>query len=46
MFIPSESEASTHNLNCLREAAKNNSIFLMARPLRGGGGKGLATKKR
>ena len=28
-----------------REAAKNNGLFLVARPLRGGGGKGLATKK-
>ena len=28
----------------LRKAAKN--LFLMARPLRGGGGKGLATKKK
>ena len=29
----------------LREAAKNNGLFLVARPLRGGWGKGLATKK-
>ena len=28
------------------EAARKNRFFLVARPLRGGGGKGLATKEK
>ena len=28
------------------EASKRKGIFLVVRPLRGGGGKGLATKKK
>ena len=35
-----------NRLICLGKPQKDNGIFLVARPLRGGGGKGLATKKK